>query len=94
MNLKICTQAVNLSYIYINHHEILFSYDTPIAMYYNNQMYLDERNWDYSKTTGKHRNEFLNENIDDTRKKIKTGEYKLVDLVDFIAYHFNINLSR
>ena len=41
---------------------------------------LDEKYWDYSVTTGKYRNQFLNEGIADTRKKIKSGEYKLADL--------------
>ena len=33
-----------------------------------------------SNTTGKYRNIFLDENINETKKKIKSGEYKLVDL--------------
>lgn len=41
---------------------------------------LDEKYWDYSTTTGKYRNMFLGENIDETRKKIKSGEYKLANL--------------
>lgn len=41
---------------------------------------LDETYWDYSRTTGKYRNEFLGENTAETRKKIKKGEYKLADL--------------
>lgn len=41
---------------------------------------LDEKYWDYSTTTGKYRNQFLGEGIEDTRKKIASGEYKLADL--------------
>lgn len=41
---------------------------------------LDERYWDYSRTTGKYRNQFLGETISETRAKIKSGEYKLRDL--------------
>jgi len=41
---------------------------------------LDQKYWNYSNTTGKYRNIFLNENITETRKKIKSGEYKLTDL--------------
>ncbi len=41
---------------------------------------LDETYWDYSRTTGKYRNKFLAEQMADTRKKIKSGEYKLADL--------------
>ncbi len=41
---------------------------------------LDEKDWDYSNTTGKYRNQFLGETIKETRAKIKSGEYKLADL--------------
>ena len=41
---------------------------------------LDKKYWDYSATTGKYRNQFLGEGIADTRKKIKSGIYKLVNL--------------
>ena len=36
--------------------------------------------WDYSVTTSKYRNIFLNENKKETEKKIKSGEYVLTDL--------------
>jgi len=45
-----------------------------------NKIELDKKYWNYSNTTGKYRNIFLNETIKDTRKKIKSGEYKLTDL--------------
>jgi len=41
---------------------------------------LDKTYWDYSKTTGKYRNQFLGEDINETRKKIKSEEYRLWDL--------------
>jgi len=41
---------------------------------------LDEMKWDYSKTTGRYRSEFLNECTAETRKKIASGEYLLADL--------------
>lgn len=44
------------------------------------KIYLDKRYWDYSVTTGKYRNKFLRESIAETRDKIASGEYKLVDL--------------
>lgn len=60
---------------------IFQSYDTTIAMEdENGQIWLDKRMWDCSTTTGKYRNQFLGENIAETRKKIKSGEYKLADL--------------
>ena len=43
-------------------------------------VYLDENDWDYSVTTGKYRNNFLNEGIAETRENIAKGRYKLVDL--------------
>ncbi len=58
------------------------SYDTLIAFQDSKTRitYLDKDNWDYSVTTGKYRNQFLGEGIQETRQKIKSGEYKLVDL--------------
>ena len=41
---------------------------------------LDQKYWNYSNTTGKYRNIFLNETIKDTRAKIKNGTYILIDL--------------
>ena len=60
---------------------IFQSYDSTIVKIMNSgKTYLDSYYWDYSVTTGKYRNQFLNEGIAETRKKIKTGEYKLKDL--------------
>ena len=57
------------------------SYNTIIAKITNaGQTILDASYWDYSVTTGKYRNKFLNECIAETRKKIKQGLYKLADL--------------
>ena len=57
------------------------SYDSNIAFKtYDRKIYLDENYWNYSTTTGKYRNQFLGECIADTRKKIKSGIYKLVNL--------------
>ena len=44
------------------------------------QVYLDENNWDYSKTTIKYRNMFLGETTAETKAKIKSGEYKFDNL--------------
>lgn len=44
------------------------------------RIFLDETFWDYSVTTAKYRREFLNEGVEDTRAKIKSGEYVLTDL--------------
>ena len=58
------------------------SYDSIIAFRPNNggKIQLDSRYWDYSKTTGKYRNQFLDEKKADTEKKIASGEYELTDL--------------
>ena len=41
---------------------------------------LDRDKWDYLRTAGKYRNLFLGESIQDTRKRIKSGEYILAKL--------------
>ena len=41
---------------------------------------LDSYYWDYSRTTGRYRNQFLNEGIAETRKNIENGTYKLDNL--------------
>lgn len=46
----------------------------------NGKTQLDKNYWDYSRTTSKYRNEFLNEYTEETRHKIKEGEYKLTNL--------------
>lgn len=57
------------------------SYKSIIAKISNKgQTTLDSHFWDYSVTTGRYRNKFLNECIAETRKKIKQGLYKLTDL--------------
>ena len=60
--------------------EVFQSYDTVIVKQTRRKTYLDRDKWDYSATTGKYRNQFLGEGIAETRKKIKSGEYKLTDL--------------
>lgn len=46
----------------------------------NGVVFLDSTYWDYSVTTGKYRNLFLGESKDETKRKIDSGEYKLVNL--------------
>ena len=58
---------------------------------------LDRKYWNYSNTTGKYRNIFLNETITETKKKIKSGEYKLTDLNSKPVYNDTvetINLNK
>ncbi len=58
------------------------SYKTIIAFKPSNggPIQLDARKWDCSPTTGKYRNQFLGETIKETRAKIKSGDYLLVNL--------------
>jgi hypothetical protein len=65
-------------------NEYFQSYNSMIVKkdYEGNQVkiYLDQKYWNYSNTTGKYRNIFLGETITETKKKIKSGEYILTDL--------------
>ena len=56
------------------------SYDSIIVKIINNKVFLDEYYWDYSMTTSKYRNQFLNETTKETQEKINSGEYKLTNL--------------
>lgn len=56
------------------------SYDSMIAKDDHGKITLDQKYWDYSVTTGKYRNQFLNETKKETEAKIKSGEYLLADL--------------
>lgn len=69
--------------IYDDDGSVLFqSYNSIIVKVdsKSGKVYLDSKFWDYSKTTGKYRNLFLHESKAETEKKIKSGEYELVDL--------------
>lgn len=56
------------------------SYNSIIAFVCGDKVTLDSDKWDYSRTTGKYRNQFLGEDKADTLKKIKSGVYKLANL--------------
>ena len=59
------------------------SYNSIIAVKeWGEKTKLDERYWDYSKTTGKYRNEFLRETKRETQTKIDNGTYILTNLND------------
>ena len=73
--------APNQCIVGTENEAFLQSYNSVIVKIdVNNTVWLDEYYWDYSKTTGKYRNEFLMETKKETEKKIKSGEYKLVNL--------------
>jgi len=73
---KIANQFI----IYTTEGSIFQSYNSTIVKIENGKTYLDLNKWNYSKTTGKYRNIFLNENKKQTEQKIKNGEYILTDL--------------
>lgn len=58
------------------------SYKSIIVFIPNNggKIQLDSTYWDYSKTTGKYRNQFLGETKKETEQKIASGEYELTTL--------------
>jgi hypothetical protein len=61
--------------------EIIFqSYNSIIAVKRGGSVILDRDKWDYSKTIGKYRNQFLGEDKKATEKKIADGTYTLQDL--------------
>lgn len=76
---------------YPNGDEAFYSYGRLIALKQESECmdllgnplfttYLNVNAWDYSRTTGKYRNIFLNETKRETEKKIKSGAYILKDL--------------
>jgi hypothetical protein len=82
-------EVANQFIITTDEGEYFQSYDSVIAFKpsgYRGQkipvylIHLDETYWDYSTTTGKYRNAFLGETIEETREKIKSGEYVLTNL--------------
>lgn len=56
------------------------SYQSIIVKIQDGKIFLDSKFWDYSKTTGKYRNQFLGEDKKTTEQKIKNGIYTLTNL--------------
>lgn len=73
-------KAVNQFEIKDNNTRFFQSYDSIIVKIENGKVFLDEKYWNYSKTTSKHRAIFLNENTKETQKKINEGIYILTNL--------------
>jgi len=74
-------KVANQFIIYGNNSDVYFqSYKSIIVKMNDDEVQLDKKYWNYSNTTGKYRNIFLNETIKDTRAKIKNGTYILTDL--------------
>lgn len=70
--------------------EVIFqSYSNIIAIKYpDGKIILDSTYWNYSVTTGKYRNQFLNETKKETEAKIKAGVYKLKELNKALSYNY------
>ena len=56
---------------------IFVSYGSIIVVEYKGVTYLG-KDWDYSRTTGKYRNNFLGETKKETQEKLDSGIYKLL----------------
>ena len=62
-------------------NQLFQSYNSIVAKRYTNGMVeLDKKYWNFSKTTSKYCNMFLDESNQETNYKVKIGVYKLVDL--------------
>lgn len=73
-------KALNQFEIEDQNVKVFQSYDSIIVKIENGKVFLDKKFWNYSKTTSKHRNIFLNETTKETLSKIKSGEYTLTNL--------------
>ena len=67
--------------VYAPEGQYFQSYDSIVAFIPENggKIKLDKE-WNYSRTTSKYRNSFLDEGIAETRQKIVDGVYEVVDL--------------
>ena len=65
---------------YFQSYETIIVFKPKYSLLTGDKIQLDKNYWDYSTTTGKYRNQFLGETKKETEKKIKSGEYLLVDL--------------
>ena len=74
-------KVANQFEIYTDKGKYFQSYKTIIALIDNKgQVFLDKYKWNYSRTTSKYRNIFLNDNTNSVKEKIKSGEYTVLKL--------------
>ena len=66
--------------IYTNKGVYFQSYNSIIAFKNMGKIVLDSYYWDYSRTTSKYRNIFLDMNTNEVKKAIKEGTIKLTNL--------------
>lgn len=74
------SEVANQFIIETENGEVFQSYDSIIGVKERGQVTLDETYWNYSTTTGKYRNQWLDEKKPETQAKIDSGEYKLANL--------------
>lgn len=75
------TIVSNQFVIRVDGMRIFQSYNSIIAIVdANGNISLDEKYWDYSRTTAKYRNIFLGETTKETSEKINSGVYNLKNL--------------
>ena len=74
-------KVANQFEIYTDKGKYFQSYKTIIALIDNKgQVFLDKYKWNYSRTTSKYRNIFLNDDTKSVKEKITSGEYKFKEL--------------
>lgn len=79
--MKVEQIAQNQMKVTTNEGTFFQSYGSVIALRRNDgSIELDKNTWDYSKTTGRYRNQFLGETKKETEAKIRSGAYKLTNL--------------
>jgi hypothetical protein len=77
---KIQSLKENQTILFFKKWTIFNSYNSIIAInIYYKKIYLNNSCWDYSSTTWKYRNIFLNEKRKETEEKIKNKEYLLFE---------------
>ena len=75
------TVVANQFILYTDEGRYFQSYDSVIAFIpKEGKTQLDEKCWNCSRTTGKYRQIFLGETLNETRRKIEQGIYELTNL--------------
>ena len=73
-SLRLTSLAPNQTIVRTVDQTIFMSYDSIIVVLDGSKTYLG-KNWRYSKTTSKYRNQFLNETTPETQAKLDNGTY-------------------
>ena len=65
--------------IYFENGRVFQSYQSIIAVEFNNGNVYIGKDWDYSITTGKYRNMFLGEDKKETQEELDNGVYLMIE---------------